>query len=184
MRTSDDATGLFECETCGNVGLGLGHGPDRGEIRCCDRPMRAADAAGVDTTAASDPTLDDLMGTVFDMSDTELELCLCVMEGGDLTVTELAARTEYDRSVVTRHLNHLADLGVVEKRRRLLERGGQVYVYTPADPETVRHTLRGVFLRWVARASDRLDDLRREKVESMVERDGREPQWKLFRESE
>jgi predicted transcriptional regulator len=178
MRPLDGATELFECDSCGNVGLGTG------EIRCCDRPMRPVGGRGADggpdPTAVSEPTLADLLGAVFDMSDTELELCLCVMEGGELTVADLAEQTAYDRSVVTRHLNHLADLNVVEKRRRLLESGGQVYVYTPATPEVVRRNLTRLFVHWVGQASARLDDLQREKVEAIVERASDEPQWRIF----
>jgi predicted transcriptional regulator len=175
MRTRDGSTGLFECDSCGNLGLGVGEG----EIRCCDRQMWPVDADGP-ATAVNDPTLEDLLRTVFDMSDTELELCLCVMEGGELTVAELAADTDYDRSVVTRHLNHLVDLGVVDKRRRLLERGGEVYVYTPATPDVVRERFRRLFLQWITRASRLLDDLRREKVEAIVEPENEEPQWRVF----
>jgi predicted transcriptional regulator len=178
MRTPDGSAELFECGSCGNLGLGVGEG----EIRCCDRPMRPVDAPA---PAVSDPTLDGLLRAVFDMSDTELEICLCVMEGGELTVADLAAETDYDRSVVTRHLNHLVDLGVVDKRRRLLERGGEVYVYTPAGPEVVRDRFNGLFLRWVAQSSQLLDDLRREKVEAIVERHVEDSQWQIFlRESE
>lgn len=175
MTTLDGSTELFTCTSCGNVGLG------RSEIRCCGRPMDSVDI-DVDGAAVGRPTLDDLLGTVFDMSDTELELCLCVMEGGELTVKRLAGETGYDRSVVTRHLNHLADLGVVEKRRRILERGGEVYVYTPVVPDAVREALTRGFLAWVVHASALLDDLRREKVESIVERSTDEPQWKIFQE--
>jgi predicted transcriptional regulator len=174
MTTLDGSTELFECDSCGNVGLGSG------EIRCCGRPMEPVDIDGV---AVDRPTLDDLLVSVFDMSDTELELCLCVMEGGELTVKRLAEETGYDRSVVTRHLDHLVDLGVVEKRRRILERGGQVYVYTPVAPDAVREAFTRGFLAWVVHASNLLDDLRREKVESIVERGTDEPRWKIFQEA-
>lgn len=170
MRPSAGSTDLFECASCGNAGVGTG------PIRCCDRPMEAVD----DGAPLEEPSLADLLRTVFDMSDTELELCLCVMEGGELTVNRLASETDYDRSVVTRHLNHLADLGVVEKRRRLLERGGQVYVYTPRKPEVVRRELTRLFAAWVAHAAALLDDLRREKVESIVDRDDEDPRWRVF----
>jgi predicted transcriptional regulator len=150
------------------------------------RPVegRGADG-GPDPTAVSEPTLDDLLETVFDMSATELELCLCVMEGGELTVSQLAEQTEYDRSVVTRHLNHLADLNVLRKQRRLLEQGGQVYVYTPVAPEVIRRTFKRLFLTWVVHSARLLDELRREKVESIVERHVEDSQWQIFlRESE
>lgn len=172
MGDSEGENKVFECDACGNVGLG------RGEIVCCGeqmRPVQKRDAA------ISQPSLQDLLRTVFGMSDSELEICLCVMEAGEVTTAELAERIGYDRSVVARHLNHLADLEVIEKRRRLLEAGGHVYVYTPTDPATVRDNLRGQFLEWVRQASALVDDLRREKVESIVETD-EEPVWKVFQE--
>ena len=182
MRTSDESLTAFACEACGNVGVGTG------EIRCCDAPMHPVETSlSVDTDTDTDtpaavtgPTLDDLLGTVFDMSATELELCLCVMEGGELTVSALVDDTGYDRSVVTRHLNHLADLSVLHKRRRLLERGGEVYVYTPADPDAVRERFRRLFLAWVGEATALIDDLRREKVESIADSQVDERTWKIY----
>lgn len=169
----DETTYVFECDACGNVGFG------EGRIVCCGEPMQSV---GDRVGAVEEPTLEDLLVTVFDMSGTELEVCLCVMEAGEVTVDELAARIDYDRSVVTRHLNHLADLGVVEKRRRLLEQGGHVYVYTPVDPETVRRNLQDRFLLWVGQATEVIEDLSREKVESIADPESTEPQWKIFRE--
>jgi predicted transcriptional regulator len=171
MGTFDGSTAVFECAECGNVGLG-----DNG-IRCCGASMERVD---VTTDAVSRPTLDDLLGTVFDMSATELELCLCVMERGELTVSQLAEQTDYDRSVVTRHLNHLADLDVVRKERRLLEQGGEVYLYTPVAPEAIRRTFTRLFLAWVRHAARLLAELRREKVESIVDRRVDDPQWQIF----
>lgn len=131
-----------------------------------------------DDTPVPSPTLEDLLRSVFDMTDTELDVCLCVMESGTLTVQELADDIEYDRSVVTRHLNHLAALGVLEKRRRLLESGGHVYVYSPAAPDEIRRRLRHAFLGWVAEAIPLVEGLRREKVEAIVDAD--DPQWRLY----
>jgi predicted transcriptional regulator len=173
MRSFDESTAVFECDRCGNVGLG------DGGIRCCGEPMSSVDTAG---DAVATPTLDDLLGTVFDMSDTALELCLCVMESGELTVRELAERTGYNRSVVTRHLNHLVDLDVLDRRRRLLDGGGEVYVYTPVAPEAIRRSFKRLFLAWVVDSARLLDDLRREKVEALVERDVDDPQWKIYQQ--
>lgn len=164
---------LFECGSCGNVGLG------RGEMSCCDRPMQPV---SVEEPAVARPSLADLLRTVFDMSETELDICLCVMEGGELTVAELAEQTDYDRSVVSRHLGHLVDLGALDRRRRLLERGGHVYVYSPNDAEAVRRSFREAFLGWLQRANALVDELSREKVEAIVETDSPAPQWRIYRE--
>lgn len=138
--------------------------------------------ASNDDFSVSEPSLDELLRTVFDMSETELDVCLCVMEGGEQTVAELAEQVDYDRSVVSRHLNHLVDLGVVDKRRRLLKEGGHVYVYVPNDPEVVRRSLAGAFATWVQEATALIDSLSREKVEAIVEADAESPQWRIYRE--
>lgn len=173
MRSPPSAAEIFECVSCGNLGLG------QGEMVCCDKPMKPASDEDV---GVSQPSLDEVMRTVFDMSETELDICLCVMEGGEQTVTELAEQVDYDRSVVSRHLNHLADLGVVDKHRRLLKEGGQVYVYAPNEPDVVRRSLAGAFVTWAQEATSLIDSLSREKAEAMVESDTQDPQWKIYRE--
>ena len=173
MTSPADGPRLFECVTCGGVGIG----DNRPE--CCDGPMAAVETAGA---AVDEPSLETLLRTVFDMSGTELDVCLCVMEGGELTVAELAEQIGYDRSVVERHLNHLADLGVVEKRRRIRPEGGHVYIYTPQPPEVVRERLRGEFLTWVRLATAQLGDLQREKVEAIADAGTDERQWTVFQE--
>ena len=162
----------FECVTCD--GVALASEPPR----CCGEAMTPVEP----TAAVVEPSLETLVRTVFEMSGTELEICLCVMAGGELTVAELAEQIEYDRSVVARHLNHLADLGVVEKRRRIRPAGGHVYVYTPRDPETVRTRLREAFLSWVGLAAGQLDELGREKVEAIAEAETGEHRWQVFQE--
>jgi predicted transcriptional regulator len=165
---------LLECDACGNLGLG------DGEVRCCDRAMRPVEEAVPGAVEA--PSLDGLLTTVFDMSEAGLDVCLCLMEGGEGTAAELAEQTDYDRSVVSRHLNHLADLGVLEKQRRLLKQGGHVYVYAPNEAPEVRESFRRAFLGWVAAAGAEIDELGREKVEAIVESETAEPQWQVFKE--
>jgi predicted transcriptional regulator len=171
MTPPADEPRLFECATCGGVGIG----DNRPE--CCGGPM---DAVETGDAAVDEPSLETLLRTVFDMSGTELDVCLCVMEGGELTVAELAEQIGYDRSVVARHLNHLADFGVVEKRRRIRPAGGHVYVYTPQPPEVVRERLRGEFLSWVRLATAQLGGLQREKVEAIADAGTDERQWTVF----
>ena len=162
----------FECETCGNVGLG------DGGMTCCDATMSSVEV----DPAVEDPSLGDLLRTVFDMSDAALDICLCVMEGGEQTTQELADRTDYDRSVAARHLNHLAELGVLAKRRRLLKEGGHIYVYAPRSAETVRREFKRQFLVWLEGAASRLGEVRREKVENIVDAERSDSQWTLYHE--
>lgn len=171
MNNADDPADLFECCTCGNIGIGSG------TIRCCDGSMRPL---GASPSPVNQPSLDDILRTAFDMSETELDVCLCVMASGERTVNELVEQIDYDRSVVARHLNHLVELGVLEKRRRLLKRGGDVYVYAPLDPDVVRRNLTDRFFCWVAHAAPLLAELRRDKVEAIVETASADPEWKIY----
>jgi len=173
MTPPADEPQLFECETCGGIGIG------DNRPKCCGEPMTATETG---ETAVSEPSLETLLQTVFEMSGTELDVCLCVMEGGELTVAALAEQIGYDRSVVARHLNHLAEFGVVEKRRRIRTEGGHVYVYTPQPAEVVRERLRGEFLSWVRLATAQLDDLQREKVEAIADAETDERQWTVLQE--
>jgi predicted transcriptional regulator len=168
----DEALEPRRCESCETLAFGTG------DVHCCDGQMTSVD----NVDSVPEPTLEELLRTVFGMSESELEICLCVMEGGDLTAQELADQINYDRSVISRHLNHLADLGVVDKQRRIIKQGGYTYVYQPVSPEVVRERLTAAFASWVRDATEELQDLRREKVESIATTD-EDPAWKIFRES-
>lgn len=169
----NDSLEGYECNTCGTVLFGSD------PVTCCGEPM----APVRDQESAIDaPTLETVLGAVFDISRTELEVCRSVMEAGETTAGELAEQTGYDRSMATRHLNHLAALGVVEKNRRLLERGGQIYVYTPVDEAAVRENLRREFLRWASEAADRITDLSREKVEILADAGPNDAERTVFHE--
>lgn len=170
MSSPPDHPTVYSCSSCGNFGIG-----DQ-NLSCCEDGLEPVTTP----SAISSPTLDELLRVVFDISDTQLEVCLCVMEGGELTVQELADKIGYDRSVISRHLNHLVELNVLNKHRRLLDQGGYVYVYTPVEPEMIRHQFRVEFIRWVSQAQVLIEDLQREKVEMVVEDNISDPQWKIF----
>jgi predicted transcriptional regulator len=140
------------------------------------------DPVGGERTAVGEPTIDELLQTVFGMSNAELDVCLCVMESGEQTVRELAETTEYERSVVSRHLNHLADLGVLNKQRRLLKKGGHVYVYSARGPEAIRESFRAHFFTWVSQLDECIDTLNRRKVESLVDGSDEESHWRIYQE--
>lgn len=87
------------------------------------------------------PDAEEIMRDVFDVSPTELEVCRQVMAAGETTIDELVETVDRDRSVISRHLNHLVDLGVVEKQSRVLQEGGRINVYSPCSEEVVRRQL-------------------------------------------
>ena len=148
---------LVQCSACDALAIGAT------DVTCCDEPMERIDPGA----AAVEPSLETLLTTVFGISEGELEICLCVMEYGDVTVSELTDRVDVNRSVVARHLSDLVEIGVVERERRLLRQGGHVYVYTPVPEPTVRSRLTASFAAWVEDAAAELDSVSREKVEAI-----------------
>lgn len=174
MTETETLFEVFECTSCGAVRFG-DDGAD-----CCGHPMDPVESSGDGVTR---PELDELLRFVFDMSPSELDVCLCVMEAGETTTDQVADELGVDRSLVSRHLNHLAALGVLEKRRRIRKSGGQVYVFTPNSVEEVRQGFKRGLYAWTAEAFRQIDGLSREKVESMAERsDGDDDEWRIYAE--
>lgn len=110
------------------------------------------------------PELEDVLQVVFGISTSELAVCQCVMELGETTTAGAAEALDVDRSLVSRHLNHLTNLGVLEKDRRLRRAGGDVYVYRPTDIERVREAFARGLRGWTAAAERQIASLSREKV--------------------
>lgn len=152
---------LARCPDCDTVAIGS-HG-----VECCDREMERLSG----TQPPIEPAVEVLLETVFGIGETELDVCLCVMEHDGVTVAELADRLEFDRSVIARHLVDLVEIGVVERERRLLRQGGHVYVYTPVPEQVVRERLLSGFAGWVEDAVAELDAISREKIEAIPDRD-------------
>lgn len=151
---------IYECATCGDLRL------SDGDATCCGGPM-----GPVETTVPTEsPDVEELMRDVFDISPTELEVCRQVMAAGETTIGELVESIDRDRSVVSRHLNHLVDLGVVEKRSRVLAEGGRIGVYSPRSEDVVRRQLKLGLYAWCLDAIDILEEVNEEKIAMMAER--------------
>lgn len=76
------------------------------------------------------------------ISSTELAVCKSLLAQEQATIGEPVSRLPRDRSTVTRRLDHLVELGVIEKESRPIERGGRENVYSPTAPDDVHRILR------------------------------------------
>ncbi|GAB3668419.1 helix-turn-helix domain-containing protein [Halopiger thermotolerans] len=155
---SDPELAVYTCRSCGESRLASA------APTCCDEPMAEVD----DAVPINSPDEAHLMRAVFDISETELEVCRQLMSEGELTVNELTDLVDRDRSVVTRHLNHLVDLGMVEKRSRVLSDGGRVNVYSHRSAEAVRRQFTIGLAAWMNEATAVIDDLSEDKIERLV----------------
>ncbi|MFC7079127.1 helix-turn-helix domain-containing protein, partial [Halorussus caseinilyticus] len=108
---------------------------------------------------------------VFGISETGLKVCLCLMEDGESTAADIADRLGIDRSTVGRQLNHLTDIGVLDKRQRLRRRAG-----TSTSTRRSRSRRSGVglpsVLAWTDEALDIVEHVNREKLDALARADG------------
>lgn len=158
MPLEERTVDAYQCPSCGAL---------RAIAReaCCGRPLEPVDTS----VAIEPPEVSDIARAVFDISSTELAICRTLMAEDEATIRDLAERLPRDRSVIQRHVSHLVELGVLEKRSRSLPAGGRVNVYAPKSPEEIRRRLHLGLYAWMTDAEDRVEELNREKMEAMVE---------------
>ncbi|WP_435175821.1 helix-turn-helix domain-containing protein [Halorussus sp. AFM4] len=157
MALIEEDVEAYECPVCGSLGR-------HEEVPCC---AESRDPVS-DVVTYDRPDTESVLAAVFDLSSTDLAICRALMTEEEATAEDLAAELSLDRTTVNRRLNHLDDLGVVEKRPRGLEQGGQVNQYSPVPLDEVHRRLQLGLYRWLADAETVLDELHREKLELLV----------------
>ena len=97
----------------------------------------------------------DLLYCLYDIGDADVETLREMASGrSEMTLDELAARLERDRSTVHRSLSRLLSTGMCYRRTSGLKGGGYFHVYGISDP--------GVMKRRVERdVAEIIDSLRR-----------------------
>jgi len=163
-----DEFAIYECRSCDNHILSTA---DVSEMECCgSEPRRVSDEGA----SVEPPGTRELFGQVFGMTETEMSICLCVIEEEEATTNDIAEALDLERSVVSRYVNHLVELGFLHKHERNLREGGRVHVYTHADPEEVTRSLTLGFYRWAVEGTKLIEEFERKKMEQIaaVEGDG------------
>lgn len=146
---------VYKCDQCDSIQLAVT------TPQCCDMEMTAVRAE-----SARSPELDGLLREVFGISEIGLQLCLFLAEETNATASEVASAVDIDGSTARRQLNHLVEIGIVERAKKLRSKGGFVYVYTPVPIDEQRKQLKISFYAWVDEALDLIDDIEQEKLEA------------------
>lgn len=161
MSTHNQTVGLYECQTCGNLHIGVQ------TVTCCDGAMKSID---VGDQMVEQPDAEQLLRDIFGFSDTRIEICLFVMEADDVTAREVAKTVGIDRSTAQRHLTFLVELGVIEKQTRNLQTGGSMFIYMPVDREVIHRRLKRHLCVWMREAFRVTDELHQQKLEQIADR--------------
>ena len=171
---------LFECPDCDNVVLALGR--DDPPMSCHDEPMeRVTDVE----MQVKPPNVKQVLLQAFGLPKAGLDICLCVIGEGPLSASEVADSLGYDRGTITRYLNKLVDLGLLQRSELNREEGGVVNVYHSVDLERMRReTLIGFYV-WAGEAAALIEDANLTKQDYLDENPDRElPDvfWESFSE--
>jgi len=169
---------LYECPDCDNVVLALGR--DEPPMSCHDKPMeRVTDLE----MSVKPPDVKQVLLQAFGLPKVGLDICLCVIGEGPLSANEVAESLGYDRSTITRYLNKLVELGLLERSELNREEGGVVNVYHSVDLERMRReTLIGFYV-WAGEAAALIEDAnltKQDYLEENPDRDLPDVFWESF----
>ena len=95
---------------------------------------------------APQPPATDLASVFFALGDkTRLQLIAILCAGGAFSITQLTANTDVTRQAVTKHLQVLADAGLVKDLKIGRER---LWQFDPAQVEEARQSLEIIGRQW------------------------------------
>lgn len=145
---------IYECSRCDNVVLALGR--DEPRMSCHGKPMECITDGEM---RVKRPDIKQIFLQAFGLPKAGNDICLCVLSEGPVSANEVAESMSYDRSTVTRYLNNLVDLGLLQRSELNREGGGVVNVYHSVDLEqSRRETLIG-FCVWAGEAATLIEDV-------------------------
>jgi predicted transcriptional regulator len=157
---------IYECTVsdCDNVVLGVGR--DNPPLSCHDQPMeRVTDIE----MSVNPPEVRQVLLDAFGLPKAGLDICLCVIGEGPLSANEVAEQLGYDRSTVTRYLNKLVDLGLLQRSELNREGGGVVKVYHLVDLERMRRETLVGFYVWAGEAAALIEEANLTKQDYLEE---------------
>ncbi|EMA49967.1 helix-turn-helix domain-containing protein [Halococcus thailandensis] len=88
--------------------------------------------------------------------------CFAVVVGSDaaLTVDDVAAEVDRERSTVYRSLQRLLTAGFVRKEQINYEQGGYYHVFRPADPDAIADEMQRMLNDWYAQMGQLIGEFR------------------------
>jgi len=93
----------------------------------------------------------DLLGCVHGLNERDQMVFQLLQQAeGDLTVDDVADRTDCERSTAYRSISRLLEADVVVQEQVNYEHGGYYYVYRSRAPEEVAHDMQRLLNDWYA----------------------------------
>jgi predicted transcriptional regulator len=158
MSPTEKHATVSECSCCGSLDVAE-------NATCCGERMETLER----TAVFEEPELEQVARQVFGMAPNELTVCKALVAEDSVTISDLAGRLPYDRSTVSRHLDHLVELGVAEKESKGIAGGGRENVYSTVSEQEIRRQFVLNLYGWTEEAVRLTEELSERKIEAMVE---------------
>ncbi|MFB6297248.1 MAG: helix-turn-helix domain-containing protein [Salinirussus sp.] len=172
---SDQRYSIYECTQCDNVVLTVSESADR--MTCHGQPMEEITEWEMEVQA---PDIREVLLNAFGLPKVGLDICLCVIGEGPLSPAQVADILDYDQSTVSRYLNELSDIGLLQKSQLNREGGGFVNVYHSIDIETMRRETLVGFYVWAGEAASLIEEANVTKEEYLEGEDHSEGLQAIF----
>ena len=114
---------------------------------------------------SEEATCFDIIKALYSVTDSELEVLVCVNINKPVSIKRLTELIPKDRATIARGLQRLMSIGIVKKEKRNLERGGYVYLYSSLSMDELRERLHGLIDRIGIRMNEAISALSEEKCE-------------------
>ena len=83
-------------------------------------------------------TCQDLLGCLYNLKPTDLEVLLAVAKNPNTTLDQIAATVQRDRSSIHRILSKLLSANLVTKQTKTIKGGGYYHTYSMVEPEKIK----------------------------------------------
>jgi predicted transcriptional regulator len=111
-----------------------------------------------------EPGFGDVLRCVFGLHERDVETYLALADHGEVSASALAGALDRDRSNVARSLQRLCEKGVAQRRREIMDGGGEMYCYEAAPLPDVKARMHEELDAWAEFVHDRIDEFEEENA--------------------
>ena len=127
-------------------------------------------AESVQDMLQSDMECEGLLECFHGLTDLDRAVFETLFESEDaLTVDDIAAEVDRERSTAYRSVKRLEEAGFVAREQRTYEGGGYYHVFRPADPDAVADDMQRMLNDWYAQIGHLIGDFREKYGEDEAE---------------
>ncbi|PSP89786.1 transcriptional regulator [Halobacteriales archaeon QS_4_69_34] len=110
----------------------------------------------------ADMDCEGLLECIHGFRDLDRECFGVIVDGGaPLTIDEIAAEVDRERSTVYRAVQRLLRTGFVQREQINYDQGGYYHVFRPTDPEVVADEMQRMLNDWYAKMGQLIGEFRR-----------------------